>query len=648
MTPPIVPARLEATADGVPYSARYDDVYHPRGGALEQARHVFLHGSGLPARWARRHRFVVLETGFGLGNNFLATWDAWRRDADACGCLHVVSIEAQPLPRDDLRRVPRDPALQPLADRLADAWPPLTPDLHRLEFEGGRVQLLLAFGDVRTVLRELVAQVDAFFLDGFAPAKNPQMWEPRVFKAMARLAAPDATVATWTAARAVRDGLAAAGFEVRAAPGQGGKRDITLARFAPRFTPRGPAPGRPAPRPPGEALVVGGGLAGCASAWALAQHGWRCTVLDRHPGPAAETSGNPAGIFHGIVHGDDGTHAAFYRAAALEAERRIREALADDPAVGAVDGLLRLETGGDDATAMQATLDRLGLPPDYARALDPAAASERAGIALGHPAWLLPGGGWARPAALAAWLLRRAGARARWRGGVDADALRRAGDRWELLDASGRVVADADTVVLANGADALRLLGAPGWPVQRVRGQISRVAASLLPAAPRLPVAGAGYAMPPADGHVVFGATAQPGDEDPTVREADHRANLAQLAVLLGTPLDIPMQALEGRTSWRAVSDDRLPIVGAVPAADAARRPGARLDQPRLVAREAGLFVIAALGYRGIGVCTLAAQVLASAVSGAPSPVDARLLDALDPARFVSRAARRASAAGGA
>jgi tRNA 5-methylaminomethyl-2-thiouridine biosynthesis bifunctional protein len=645
-TAPIVPARVGANPDGVPYSAAYDDVYHPACGALAQARHVFLDGNGLPHRWRGRERFVILETGFGLGNNFLATWDAWRRDPQACRQLHYVSIEAHPLRRDDLRRVPRDPALAPLAEKLVRAWPPLTPNLHRLEFDGGRVQLLLALGDVAMWLRELVAHVDACYLDGFAPSKNPQMWQPPLFKAIARLAAPGATAATWTAARAVRDGLAAAGFAVENAPGQGGKRDITLARYAPRHAPHAPPPGRAAPRAAGDALVVGGGLAGCASAWALAQHGWRCTVLDRRATPAAETSGHPAGIFHGIVHAEDGAHARFYRAAALEAQRCVGGAIARDGIAGAVDGLLRLQTSGLDADAMQAVLERLGLPDDYVQAFGPSRAAACAGAPIAHPAWFHPGGGWVRPAELAAALLRTAGEAAQWRGDTTVAAMRRAGNRWQALDADARVIAEADVLVLANAGDALRLLGGASWPVRRVRGQVSSIDAAALPVVPRMPIAGAGYVVPPLQGRVVFGATAQEDDDDAAVRASDHRDNVAQLARLLGVDIDVPVHALEGRTAWRLASADRLPIVGAVPAADAASRTGARLDQPRFVVREPGLYAFTALGSRGIGVCALGAQVLAAAISGAPSPLEASLLDAVDPARFVSRAARHAARRG--
>lgn len=637
---PVVPATLARDADGTPFAPAFGDVYHPAAGALVQARHVFLAGNGLPGRWQGRDDFVVLETGFGLGNNFLATWDAWRRDPQACRRLHVLSIERHPPTRDDLSAVPRDPALAELADTLVAAWPPLTPNLHRLAFDGGRVQLLLAFGDVADWLRELVARVDAFYLDGFAPARNPAMWHPRLFKAMARLAAPGATAATWTAARGVRDGLAAAGFEVRLGPGTGGKRDITLARYAPAFMPR-TAPRRSVATPPGErrVAIVGAGLAGCAAACALAELEWDSVVIDRRPGPAQETSGNPAGLFHGVVHAHDGPHARFNRAAALQACEAVREAIAHDGAAGAVDGMLRLETSGADVASMRALLARVGLPPDCVQAFDADAASRLAGLPLRHPAWFHAAGGWVDPAALARSFLRRAGAQARFLGGTSVHGLRPDGDGWALLDAHGATIAQAPVVVFANAAEAGPLLGAD-LPLQRLRGQLSTAPADCLAAWPRIPVAGAGYLLPAVGGRAVFGATSQADDDDPTVRAADHAENLAQLATLLGHDPAIATASLDGRVGWRATAIDRLPLVGAVPDTDAAARQ-ARLDQPRLVPRRPGLFVFTALGSRGITWSALGARLLASWVTGAPAPVEASLVDALDPARFLARRARR-------
>lgn len=639
-TRPIVPAELGWSPEGLPFSPRHGDVYHPLAGAAQQALHVFLGGNRLPQRWQGRARFVVLETGFGLGNNFLATWDAWQRDPQRCETLFFISTELNPLRREDLRQVPREPQWAALAPQLEAAWPPLTPNLHRLSFEGGRVQLLLALGDARDWLPELVAEVDAFYLDGFAPARNPDAWDSRLLKALGRLAAPGATAATWSAARAVRDGLRTAGFEVELAPGRGGKRDITLARFAPAFVPRRAPARAAAASTERRAIVVGAGLAGSATAAALAAQGWHCELIDRHASPAQEASGNPAGLFHGIVNAQDGTHARFNRAAALELARVLADALRDG-VPGALDGLLRLETTLPDAAAMQAVLDRVGLPAAYVQALDSDAAARLAGLALRHPAWFYPQGGWVQPGALARWFIARGGERIRWRGGLQVASIQRddAG-RWHLQDAQGSGIASAAVLVLANAGDALRLLGQPAWSVEAVRGQLSFTPADTAGwALPRIPVAGAGYLLPPIDGMAVFGATSAAGDMAPGLRPADHAHNLAQYRQLTGQAAPVDAGALQGRTAWRWVAGDRLPVVGAVPDLHAPRtRP---IDQVRFVPRVPGLFVFTALGSRGITWSALGASALASAITGAPAALESSLLDAIDPGRFVARQQRR-------
>jgi tRNA 5-methylaminomethyl-2-thiouridine biosynthesis bifunctional protein len=269
------------------------------------------------------------------------------------------------------------------------------------------------------------------------------------------------------------------------------------------------------------------------------------------------------------------------------------------------------------------------------QAMDAAQASERCGLPLQHPAWFYPGGGWVQPAALARWMLQQAGDAATFRGGLSVQSLLAADGRWQLLDMSGRVIAEAATVVLANAFDALRLLQATHWPVQRVRGQISLCAASQLHL-PRLPVAGTGYLLPDIDGQAVFGASSQPGDDEAAVRESDHRFNLQRLARL--SPQQLPStDRLKGRVGWRCVAADRLPLVGAVPEPMAGSAE--RLDQ---VPRRPGLYVFSALGSRGIAWSVLGAQLLAAQVSGAPLPLEASLVDALDPARFALRTARRA------
>ncbi|MBX3635031.1 MAG: FAD-dependent 5-carboxymethylaminomethyl-2-thiouridine(34) oxidoreductase MnmC [Rubrivivax sp.] len=632
----IVPARIAFAADGPPSAPDFGDVYHPAAGALAQARHVFLAGNGLPQRWSARARFVVLETGFGLGNNFLATWDAWRQDARRCERLVYVAIEAHPPRCEDLARAHAGSPLPALAAELIGAWPPPASGLHLRDFEGGRVRLLLALGDVEQLLPALRLHADAVFLDGFAPARNPAMWSPRVLKAVGRRAAPGATAATWSVAAAVRAGLVTAGFEVQRVPGIGGKREITRARFAPRFR------AEPPPAPPRDAIVVGAGLAGAAVARALLREGVVVSVLERNAAPAAEASGNPGGLFHGTVHPDDGPYARLFRAAALHAAQVYRDAVAAG-VPGAVDGLLRLDARAGGVDAMRALLAAGGLPAACVDALDTTDASRRAGVALAAPAWWYPDGGWLSPADWVRQVLAAPGLR--FVGGRGVASLARAGARWRAVDAAGGVIAEADAVVLANAGQANALLagiGAAPWPLRHTRGQVT----SWPGATPlRLPVAGDGYALP-LQGALLCGATREPGepDGDAAPREADHRHNLERLQRLTGLAPPDPQTPLQGRVGWRCHSGDRLPVAGALPAS---RLPAGRhLQQARHLPREPGLFVLTALGARGLTLAPLLGELVAAMATGAPWPLEQDLADAVDPARWIVRAARGAAGAG--
>ena len=642
---PVVPAALSFDSSGLPFSPAYHDVYHPAVGAAVQAEHVFLAGNDLPQRWRGRADFVILETGFGLGNNFLATWHAWRQDPQRCERLHFISVEQHPFVGADLARAHAASPWPELAAALIDAWPPLTPDLHPLSFDAGRVRLRLALGDIQAWLPQIVASVDAFYLDGFAPARNAAMWAPRICKALARLAGRQATLATWSAARSVRDGLRSAGFEVRAASGIGGKRDITLARFEPTFRPRrAPARASAPAGDPRHAVIVGAGLAGCAAAWALAQLGWTSVVLEQHAAAAVEASGNPAGTFHGIVNRQDGAHARFNRAAALEAQRVIAHAVRHRAVPGDANGLIRLESELADVAVMRAVLAELGLPENYVRAIAAREAAELSGLPLTQPAWFYPGGGWVDPAALARCLLALAGPRATLRCGVKVESIRRAATGWETRDATGRLIEPAAILVLANAGGALALLNRSDWPMQCQRGQVSLLPIQALPAAgprPRLAVAGSGFLIPAVHGHYTFGATSRTGSNATKVSALDHSENLARLQAMCDLGWSPHSSALKGRVGWRCSSSDRLPVIGAVPCAGQT----GRLDQPRFATREPGLHVFIGLGSRGITWSTLGAQVLAALMSGTPVPLGAALIDAIDPARFASRRFRQAQRA---
>jgi tRNA 5-methylaminomethyl-2-thiouridine biosynthesis bifunctional protein len=617
---PLRPARLAFAADGTPYSRDFDDLYHSAEGGAAQARHVFLAGNGLPDRWAGARRFTILETGFGFGLSFLVASRAWRDDPRRCERLHYVSVEKHPFSAQDLAVLHAPHAeLAPLAEELRSAWPLLVPGLHRLEFAGGRIVLTLAFGEATELVPQLRLAADAIFLDGFAPAKNPDMWTPELLKAVARLAAPGATAATWSVAAGVREALRAAGFVAEKRRGFARKSEMLVARFVPR---RALRPGLSAPTER-SAVVVGAGIAGAAACERLAARGWEVSLVERHAEPAREASGNHAGAFHPVLAPDDSHLARLTRGAftfLLEHWRQF-------DAIGAAPewkrcGLLQLARDAREDAAQRAALEALAPPLNYAQRLDARRASECAGVKLAAGGLWYPEAGWIRPASFARALIARSGASALY--GSEAGSLERAGARWIVRGRDGSAIAEAGAVVLANASDALRLAPSPHIRLRRVRGQLTYLPPM---AGLRCAILRGGMVLPAIDGVTVTGASFDLDDDDPSVRATSHAGNLERLERMVpGAATGLDPASLRGRTSFRTVARDRLPLVGA-------------LDAP-------GLYGAFAYGSRGLLWAGLAAELLASMMEGEPLPLEVALADALAPARFALRAKRRAGFSG--
>lgn len=673
MSATLTPARLLLHEDGIPFSADYNDIYHSKAGGIGQARHVFLNGNDLPRRWAAREHFTILETGFGLGLNFLTTWANWQRDANACSRLHFVSIEKHPFSRDDLARywsgtsstsgqgpssggdavdddaIELEAHVHRLAEVLIDAWPVLLPGTHRLNLDQGRVCLTLVFGDALEVLPNLVLRADAFYLDGFAPAKNPDLWSTPIYKGLTRLAAHGASLATYTVSASVRQGLTDAGFRVDRAQGYQYKRDMLIGRFVPRYRMRRhEPPARYAERHPHaarHAIVIGAGLAGCAMVSALAARGWRITVLERGAAPATAASGNPAGVFHPIVTRDDSFAARLSRSGyffALQnwAELRRRGYLID----GQDDGIFVCAQSDEEWLAMQSLQDTAPLPPEYAQLMTPPQAERIIGAMPARGGWYFPRGGWIAPAALCRAQLDSAGATLHTRYDCAVDRLTRGEGVWQAVGRDGSILDEAPVVILANAHDAARLSGLDHIPTGSIRGQLNRV-----PAAVELkrPLIGDGYVIPLDTQTWLTGASYDIDDNDGAIRASSRADNLARLRALLPEQaryFDSNDADLGARTAFRCVVSDRMPMIGALAdesrawASQHALRGAHCADLPRLP----GLYGAFAYGSRGLIWAALGAEIVAALIEGEPLPVDRRLLDGIDPGRFLLRALRSA------
>jgi tRNA 5-methylaminomethyl-2-thiouridine biosynthesis bifunctional protein len=620
---PIIPAAL-VLKDGAAYSEQFGDTYWSLEGGLEETRHVFLSGNDLPARWTGRERFTLLETGFGTGLNFLCAWRLWRDAAPAGARLHYIAVDKHPFRRDDLAQLYRHwPELAPLGELLLGRYPALVPGFHRIHLDGGRVTLTLLWGEAAQMLAQLDAKADAFFLDGFAPSRNPGMWNEALFAQLARLAAAAATCATYTVAGEVRRGLAAAGFTIEKKPGFGRKREMLCGRFAGDAAPANASRER-------HALIVGAGIAGTLCAERLAARGWQVDLIERRDGLARETSGNPAGVLQPVPSADWNRLSRLTLAGFHYALRRLQDFSADPHLIWQQCGVLRLARDERAAERQKRIAETGLLPPEVLHRVEIGEASALAGWPVPAPGWWFPEGGWVHPPSLCAAALRAAGAAVRLHAQRDVADLLRGENGWRAIDDAGRIIAEAPVAILANGHLARRFKPAEALPLRPVRGQIT-----CIPAEPgrvvRTVVSREGYVTPATSfGVHVVGATYEEGSTDDLAREEDHRANLERLKHLLPDfAATVDAARVAGRAGIRTVGPDRLPLVGAIP------------EGPENRAAVPGFYGLLGLGSRGLVYAPLLAELLACRLDDEPLPVETDLAEALSFARLSGRRPQR-------
>ncbi|MBR0565069.1 bifunctional tRNA (5-methylaminomethyl-2-thiouridine)(34)-methyltransferase MnmD/FAD-dependent 5-carboxymethylaminomethyl-2-thiouridine(34) oxidoreductase MnmC [Azoarcus sp. L1K30] len=638
---PILPATYTLADDGTPYSDAFDDVYHSAAGAIGQANHVFLGGNGLPERWRGRERFVIVETGFGLGVNFLATWAAWRADPERSASLHFVSCELHPFTVDDLVALhARWPEFAHLASELHTAWPGPIPGVHRLHLDSNRVFLTLHFGDARDGLAQLDCRADAFMLDGFSPSCNPELWSPKVFHLLGRMAATDASLATWSVAGEVREGLRRAGFEVERVPGFAGKRQMLRGRYsASRPRPDMPSATTAARQDPAarRAIVIGAGVAGSAVAERLAARGWTVDVVDAADRPGQGASGNHAGVLRPLPSLDDNRMSRLTRAGTLYGWRHVRRLRQAGLSVRAeACGVLHLARDAAQEAKMRAVAERLSLPSGLLRFVDADEASRIGGWPVPLGGWWFADSGWVQPPSLCEANLAAHPEHIRPHFGRHVAALEYEDGNWLAADADAKPIASAPVLILAAGTGLARFAHAAALPVVSARGQVSLLAAET-GSAPRVVMCRMGYVSPAVDGLRCAGATFDVDDDDTQLRERDHRENLEKLeAMLPGYTEGIYSEHLAGRVGFRPASPDRLPMIGAVPAVDSVA-PGTPLED---IPRQPGLYALSGFGARGLVWASLAGELLAARINGEPLPIERDLATAVDPARFLLRRVR--------
>lgn len=615
--------------DGQPFSQQFNDIYFSADSGLAETQHVFLQHNQLEDRWKslRDKHFTIAETGFGTGLNFLCAWDLWNKVVPSDARLHFVSCEKYPLKPEDLETALKFwPSLRLLSAELFEQYQHLSEGMHRLVFEQGRVVLTLMVGDAMTTLSQLNANVDAWFLDGFAPSKNPEMWQPALFTQMARLSHAETTFSTFTSAGKVRRGLTEAGFKVSKVPGFGSKREMLCGHYL--------GENKPTDKGHRKAIVIGAGIAGCSSAHALATRGWQVTLIERHSKAAEEASGNPVAVLYPRLAMQQTLMSQLSLAGFLYSNRLIKHIALDVDAASQC-GLLQLAFDAREAERCKAVTEQ-DLPSDIVRKVDAKKASEIAGISITNDALHFPDAGWVKPKVFCEALIAHPNIKSMFN--KHALRIEKSDELWQVWD--GETLLDEAPVLIITAAnETLNFSQTAHLPLQAVRGQVSVASTTAKSRQLRTVICTHGYISPAIDGQHCIGATFSPDDSLLHVREKDHAENMAMLKEISPALAHaFEENPLQGRASLRAATPDYLPLVGIVIDQDELiNHPPKHYDKSPNLPYLQGLYVNTGHGSKGISQAPLCAEMLASAICGEPLPTANNIVAALDPNRFLLR-----------
>ncbi|MBU1308273.1 MAG: bifunctional tRNA (5-methylaminomethyl-2-thiouridine)(34)-methyltransferase MnmD/FAD-dependent 5-carboxymethylaminomethyl-2-thiouridine(34) oxidoreductase MnmC [Gammaproteobacteria bacterium] len=615
-------AKIHFNDQGTPVAADFDDVYFSNDGGLAETDYVFLQHNGLPQRWQTHERpaFHIFETGFGTGANFLLSWQRFRQfrqhyPESTCQRLYFSSVEKFPLTLADLSRaLAVHTELQPLCQQLLAAYPLLIAGCHRLSFDDGTVILDLWLGDVNSLLPELSSSIDAVYLDGFAPGKNPQMWQDSLFSGLAKLSHNATTVATFTSAGIVKRGLHHAGFSVTKVKGYGRKREMLTARFNAAPVSAADSTANSAAIKTQHVTLVGGGIASICTALLLLQRGIKVSLLCEDDDIAAQASQNRQGAVYPNLHATLTADSQLQVQAFLYA-RQFYQYWQQQGLDFAMDwcGMLHLATTAQLSERQQKLIQRALWPEQLVCAADANTASALAGVELQHSGIYFPLAGWLSPQQFCRqarhYLQQHAGFELMLNCHVSAIQPNNTG--WQLQTTQG--VQQATQLVLACGSALANFAPSGFLPLNKIRGQVSHVQSDGMTALKTV-LCHKGYITPQWQGLHCVGATFDRTAASAHLSAADDAENLALVNQQLDTPAWFSgASTLSAAAAFRATVPDHLPVVGEI---------------------SAGLFVLGAMGARGITLAPLLSEVLVATLNAEPLPLSRTLLSRVSGQRF--------------
>jgi len=661
---------------GQPKSEEFDDFYFNTDSGIEESRHVYINPNKLQQRWQKHNgSFTVLETGFGTGLNFILTWLEWVAfqenkiknssitddNAQVSSHLHFISIEKYPLDKEEIvKALKLFPQLNTLTDQLIAEYPLLIKGFHSLQFKDQSITLTLIFDDVNSALPQINGPIDAWYLDGFSPSKNPDMWTDALYSSMERLSRAGTSISTFTAACDVRRGLSASGFELTKPPGFGQKREMIQGEF---MQSQGPLANpldqiKPWLKPQIKAIkhiaIIGAGIAGCTTAYALARRGIKVTIIDEH-GIATEASGNPQGAMYAKLAAGEATHSDIYIQGYLQSLRWLHQHL--EPGDGWDNcGLIQLASTEKEIKRQQKFIENTHYPKQLLHSLTTEEASEISGLTMNSGGLFFPQAGWVSPLRLCQQLVKHPLIQLKK---MAITEIVNNKDEWQLQCPNNSNKSDNtfSHVVIACANKSQTLLPNCYLPTKSIRGQLTYLDKSDTQSEVsqkeinlKTVLCGKGYIAPANNGSFCLGASYNIEDDETQLRLSDQQKNFDYLDDFGKEFQNLHQQLnkhdqtlLPGRIGFRCTTPDYLPMTG--PLIDetafdsdftAIRKNLARY--PRQAAKfHSGLYLNIGHGSRGLTSAPLCAELIAAYICGENFPLAKDHAEALLPARFFIR-----------
>ncbi|BDF93680.1 bifunctional tRNA (5-methylaminomethyl-2-thiouridine)(34)-methyltransferase MnmD/FAD-dependent 5-carboxymethylaminomethyl-2-thiouridine(34) oxidoreductase MnmC [Pseudoalteromonas haloplanktis] len=653
---------------GTPVANNFDDVYFSNDDGLAESNYVFYQQNDIPRRLQNHDRshFVIAETGFGTGLNFLNTWLQFKthlanrqhdenkvQNQQNVNRLYFISFEKYPIKKSDLATALQAwPELALLSKQLLQNYPINLAGCHRLEFDNGCVVLDLYFGDVQESINNMaynqLGLIDAWYLDGFAPSKNPDMWQQSLFQRMVDISRNNATLATFTAAGFVRRGLIAAGFEVQKAKGYGRKREMLTGKLAQANSTHSAPPyfANQASQLTNVA-VIGGGIASSAALYSLAKRGIKSQLFCQDSQLAMGASHNVQGAVYPHLQAKNSPHSEFFAHSFLYAKRLYQQLTTngysfDHQWCGVLQHAVK-----QPLAERHLNIETKQLWPNaLMHSVTPEQADEIAGVESGYAGVYFPLAGWVNPPQLVNALFEQARALSDIQShfNCDIDTLEKTPNGWILKSEQAQFGPFSDVIICA-GEHSDRFTQTKALPIVGVRGQVSHVQASEASKKLKTVLCHKGYFTPAYLGKHCMGATFEKNSKSREVTEQDNVKNRDQLLNFYGhcefaTSLG---EINSAKAAVRCSFIDHLPMAGEwaeqtdYVTAFANLRLGKRYQYQPLQQPQQGLHILTGFGARGLCSAPLAAEHLIAHLNNEPSPLSERVSQAIHPARFLVR-----------